>query len=211
MDHQPVVGGHRREALRRIDVVDALRDVDVHADAVRHCQRRSRLERFVTARERGMDADHAAGHAAGPPVLRALAQVPVVLLEPAAGTVGAVTVGDAVTRRHPHADLGARVGDHRQGSLDGVRRLVMVDDRGASRFEGFERAELRRPFEHLQVECPIEAPPHQLEHRRGIPAGCGAARACRAPAPSRDDDARTPVRGCHPADRTSAAPIDQRG
>ena len=96
----------------------------------------------------------------------ALAQEPVVLLQPAACAVGAVAVGDAVAGDHTHADLGAGVGDHAQRSLDRVRRLVVVDDGGAPGLERFERSELGRPLEHLEVEGGVEAPPDLLEHRQ---------------------------------------------
>ena len=52
---------------------------------------------------------------------------------PGLGAVGPVAVGDPVGAHDPHADLGARVGDHVEAALDGVGGLVVVDDRGACR------------------------------------------------------------------------------
>lgn len=72
-------------------------------------------------------------------------------------------VGHPVGADDPDPDLSAGIGDHAEGALDRVRRLVMVDDRRASALEGLEGAEHGRPPDHLLVEGAVEPPPDQLE------------------------------------------------
>ena len=68
-------------------------------------------EGVVGAGEGGVYADHA------PPAFR---QEPVVLGQPGVAARFAVAIGHPVRARHPHADLGARIGDDRQRAVDGV-------------------------------------------------------------------------------------------
>jgi len=75
-----------------------------------------------------------------------------VLLESAPRAVGAVSVGDPVGTDDSHPDFGAGVGDDRERAFDGVGRFVVVDDRRRPRFERLEGRQLRRRFDHLEVE-----------------------------------------------------------
>ena len=86
-----------------------------------------------------------------------------------------------------------RISDDGERTLDGVRRLVMVNDRRSAPFERFERTEFGRPFNRLKVECLIEAPPHQIED---LLEASGRARRCRHP-PS--ESAVEVVMGAHHA------------
>jgi hypothetical protein len=48
---------------------------------------------------------------------------------------------------------------------------VVVDDGGAAALQRFDRAEHRRPTDHLEVERGVESPPHlfeDLEERGGL-------------------------------------------
>ncbi len=184
VDQQPVVGGQSGEAIDGAGVVRTLGDVDVHPDAVAGGEFGGRGERVVGAGECGVHADHA------PPTL---AQESIVLLQAPTCAVGAVTVGDPVARDHAHADLGAGVGDHTQRSLDRVRRLVVVDDRRAAGFERFERAELGRPLEHLEIERCVEPPPDLLEHAQEGRGHIRRRRHAPRQAPSRGGGGRTPA------------------
>ena len=132
------------------------------------------------ARERGVHADH-------PPPSGA--QEPLVLGQPALGTIVPVAIGDAVCAHHADADLAARVGDDVERAIDGRGRLVMVDDRSGAALERLERAEHRRPPDHLEVERGIEPPPHLLEDLQELRRRRRRARACPAPTPSTDGDA----------------------
>ncbi len=67
----------------------------------------------------------------------------------------------AHTTRTPTSRHAVR--DHVERALDRRWRLVMVDDRSRSTLERLERAEHRRPLQHLEVERDVEPPPHLLE------------------------------------------------
>ena len=92
-----------------------------------------------------------------------LCEEPAVLFEAADHPFMTVPVADAVGRHHSHADLGAGICDDGERSLDGVRCLVVVDDRRGAGFERFESTQLRRPFEHLEIERGVEPPPDLIE------------------------------------------------
>ena len=155
MDEHPVVAGEPREALGRGCIVGALRDVDVHAHAMASREVGGGGQRVVRTREGGVHADHASP---------ALAQVSIVLVDPSARAVRAVPIGHPVARVDADTDLGAGIGDDGQRTLDRVRRFVVIDDRRATGLERFECPELRRPFEHRQIERHVEAPPDLFEH-----------------------------------------------
>ena len=117
----------------------------------------------VRAGEGGMEPDH-------PPA--AVGQETAVLLQPPAGPVGPVSVGHPVGAHHPHPDLGAGVGDHRQRTVDRVGRLVVVDDRRAPDRQRFQRPQPGRPGDRVEVEGLVQPPPDQLQdlpERRGRP------------------------------------------
>ena len=94
-----------------------------------------------------------------------------------------MAVGDLIAARGTDADLGTGIGYDAQRALDGVGRGVMVDDGGRPSFERLERAEHRRPPDHLQIKGAVEPPPYKLEdllkvvgypRRRRHPTGkCG--------------------------------------
>ena len=151
MGEQPVVAGEAGEAARRVDVAGPLADVDVDADPEVSRQAGGGAQRLVGAGEGGMDAHQAP--AAGPDEALVLGQA-------APGTVGAVAIGDAVGQQRPHPDLGAGGGDDVEAALDGVGRLVVVDDRGGAALERLEGAEMERPPSlSLGFFCQFEAPP----------------------------------------------------
>ena len=75
-----------------------------------------------------------------------------ILLQPAAGTVRTVAIGDAVGGQHAHTDLSTGLSDGIEAALDGVGRLVVVNDGGRAGLERLERAQHRRPVDHLQIE-----------------------------------------------------------
>ncbi len=143
VDEQPVIGAQPSEPLDGACVVGAFGNVDVHADTVAPCEFGRRHKGVVAAGERCVHPHHAAP---------TRGQEPLVLGESSTRPVGAMAIGDPIRGNDAHAHLGARIGDDRERSVDRVRRLVMVDDRGTARFECFERAEFRRPFEHLEIE-----------------------------------------------------------
>ena len=171
MHDQPVVCCQHLEPGRGGVVLGTLGDVDVHADPEVGGEPRGRLQRVVGAREGGVDADQPAP---------AGAQEPGVLLEPTPSAVRSVAVGDSIGAHHSHPDLGARFGDHVEASLDGVRALVVVDDRGRPRHQCFRGAEQGTGADHVVIEGVIEPPPHlfqdlaetgRLPRRRRHPAG----------------------------------------
>ncbi len=110
VDEQPRGVSVGCEALPGVRVDGALGDVDVDADPEVAGETGRRFERGVAARERGVHADH-------PPPSGA--QEPLVLGQPALGTIGPVAIGDAVCAHHADADLAARVGDDVERAVDG--------------------------------------------------------------------------------------------
>ncbi len=159
VDDQPVVGGQRFQPLAGGRVRGALGDVHVHADAQVAGQSCCGVERLVAAGERGVDADHPATTGADEAL---------VLGQTTAGAVGTVAVGDPVRAHDAHPHLGARLRDHVEAALDGVRALVVVDDRGRPTHQGLRGPEHRRPAQHVQVERGVQPPPDLLEDRREV-------------------------------------------
>ena len=101
-------------------------------------------------------------------------------------------VGHAVGDVDPDTHLRAGVGDDRERAVDGVRRLVVVDDGRGAGHQRLGGPEERRPAQHLQVERGIQPPPdllQDLQERRPVAA---VAPACRGPAPSRGGGGRRP-------------------
>ncbi len=178
MDEQPVVGRERLQSSAGGDVGRTFGDVDVHADAEVGGQPGGGLQRLVSARERGVDADQPA--AAG-------AQEALVLGETALGPLGAVTVGHAVGAHDADADLGARLGDHVEAAVDGVGALVVIDDPGRAAQQRLDRTETRRRAQHVEVEGGVEPPPDLLEDLAEVRRQPSAAPACRGRASNRDD------------------------
>ena len=178
---QPVVPGEAGEPARRVDVADALADVDVDADPQVLGQAGGRAQGFVRAGEGGVDPHQAP--TAGP-------DEALVLGEAAPGAVGPVAIGDPVGEQRPDPDLGARLGDHVEAALDGVGGLVVVDDRGRAVLERLEGAEHRRPADHLEVEGRVEAPPDLLEDLLEAHGDLRRRRASPGRAPSTGDGAR---------------------
>jgi len=124
------------------------------ANVIVICKCSSTLECLVPTRECSMYRYEA---------IPALIHEPLVLREAPECFLGPVSVGDAVAGDHPYTDLCTCISDNRQRSLDGVRCFVVVDDRSRARFQRLKCAELCGPFEHLKIECRIEAPPHLLK------------------------------------------------
>jgi hypothetical protein len=164
VDEQPVVG---RMALQLLPGVRrSLGHVHVHAHAVALRELGRRRDRVVLAREGGVDADHAP---------TTLAQEPVVLGQAGRGALRAVPVGHAVGRVDPHAHVGEAGGDGRQRTLDRVGRLVMIDHGRAAVLQRLEGSESGRVEDDVQIERPIQPPPHELED---VHESLGRARGC---------------------------------
>ena len=159
MYEQPVVGGETGQACWCVDVVASLGDVDVHADTEIVGQTGGGLERGVGAGECRVHADMPSSPGA---------QEALVLGEPGTSAIDTMPISDAVGAVDAHADLRTRLSDQIEAALDGARRLVVVDDRRASRFEGLERAEHGGPADHLRIERDVESPPHELEDREEV-------------------------------------------
>ena len=119
VDEQPALIAEAGQPIGGVGVGGAFRHVNVHTHVVPAGQVGRRGQRVIGAGEGRVDADVATA---------ACGEVALVLCEAALGPVGAVTVGDAVAAAHPHADLGARPGNHVERALDGVGRLVMIHD-----------------------------------------------------------------------------------
>ncbi len=109
VDQEPVIGAEPGQSGGGISIVDALGDMDVHADAVAQRQLSSRGQCVVGAREGSVDAHHRSP---------ASGEEAVVLLESSTCAIGTVPVGDPVARDHPHPDLGTCLSDHTQRALD---------------------------------------------------------------------------------------------
>ena len=154
VDQQPIVGAQLGQPLGGRGVHRALGHVDVYPGAQIGGQAGGGCQRAVGAGEGGVDPDHAP--APGPQKLLVLGQAP-------PGPVGAVAVGHPVGAADPHPHLGASIGNGLQRALDGVGRLVVVDDGGAARLQRLQRAQLGRPLDDVEVERPVEAPPDQLQ------------------------------------------------
>ena len=108
---EPVVTSEALQAAGGVNVADALRHVDVNADAEIFGQPGGGLQRVVRAGEGGMDADVAR---------TSRLDEPFVFLQTPLGAVWAVAVGDAVGSEYPDAHFGAGVGDDIEAPLDGV-------------------------------------------------------------------------------------------
>ena len=66
------------------------------------------------------------------------AQEPLVFGQPPSGTIRAMTVGDPVGARDPYAYGGARLSDDVERPLDGLWRLMVVDDRRATTLKSLQ-------------------------------------------------------------------------
>ena len=180
---QPVVAGQPLQPPRRVDIDGPFADVDVDADPQVPGQAGGVAQGFVSACERGVDADQAP--AAGP-------DEPLVLLDAAAfdelippevaadplrfrdekryadrlkdARSKTGRIRDPVGGHDPHADLGAGGGDRVEAALDGVGGLVVVDDGRGAALECLQRPQHGGPADHLQVEGGVEAPPDLLQY-----------------------------------------------
>ncbi len=156
MHEQPVVGGQLRQPLPRRRFDATLGDVDVDAD--------TEVAASPAAASSGSSEQVKA--ACTPTMPRPpVAQEPLVLgqARPCAHPSGAVPVGDAVRAHHPHADLGARVGDDVRlpsiaFGLSWWSTIAVVPHSSAS-----SAPSSGRPAHHLEVEGDVEPPPHLLE------------------------------------------------
>ena len=126
----------------------------MHADTEVAGQTSCSVQRVVAARERSMHSHHSAATGA---------QEPLVLRQTAPGTLGAVTIGDAVGQVRAHANSGTRIGNDGQTAVDTRGRLVVIHDGGSAAHQRLGGAEHRRPADHLLVERDVEPPPHLLE------------------------------------------------
>ncbi len=163
---QPVVARQRPEPVGRARVHPILAHVDVHPHAQIVRQPHHRVERGVRQGEAGVGADQA-------PAARP--QEALVLGQARLGALGPVAVGHLVGAHHPHAHLGARLGDHVQAAVDGGGGGVVVDDGGRARLERLDRAEQGRPAHQVEVEREVEPPPDLLQDLRE-PGGRGRRR-----------------------------------
>jgi len=105
--------------------------MNVHSCAQVLSQPNDLIERVIRQRETGVSAN---------PPLSAAGQEPSILLQPSGGAVKAVSICHLIGASNPHADLGASICYHRQGPFDCVRRNVVVNNRGGTPLESFERS-----------------------------------------------------------------------
>ena len=154
MDEQPTLVAESGQPLSSVGVWRAFGNMDVDADAVAAGEVRRSSQGVVGAGERRVYADVSPTPSG---------EEAIVLREAAPRPIDAVTVGDAVAAADAHSDLGAGRCDDIERAFDGIGRFVVVNDRSAAGLQRFERAEFRRPLQHLEIERSVEAPPHQLE------------------------------------------------
>ena len=126
----------------------------VHTNLVVGGELRSGSDRVIGAGEGCMQPDHAPA---------AFTKETVILGQASGCAFGSVAIGDAIGTIHPHTNFGTRLSDDAERPIDCIRRFVMVDDRGTSALERFERAKFGRPVNRVFVERTVETPPHQLE------------------------------------------------
>src|SRR5262249_53374836 len=150
-------GGSTPSRIREVRRV--LGDVHVDPDVGARREIAERVQRVVIEREWRVRADERA-------MRRALAHAreeSLVLAEPRIPRLSPIAIARLVAERSANPDGIERLGDRIERPIDGVRRRVMVDHRGAPSLRRLDRADLRRNRDVLEGERLVEAPPNALE------------------------------------------------